>query len=70
MNSSAKEMANFLQFMILRGEFNGQRILQSTSFDRMEKPVSNLGASAGIKSGYGLHNMIVGAPVKLGKNGV
>lgn len=60
MNSSAKEMANFLQFMILRGEFNGQRLLQSTSIDRMEKPVSNLGASVGIKSGYGLHNMTQG----------
>jgi len=60
MNSSAKEMANFLQFMIFRGEFNGQRLLQSASIDRMEKPISNLGASVGIKSGYGLHNMTRG----------
>lgn len=60
MNSSAKEMANLLHFMILRGEFNGQRLLQSTSIDLMEKPVSNLGANVGIKSGYGLHNMIRG----------
>jgi CubicO group peptidase (beta-lactamase class C family) len=60
MNSSAKEMANFLQFMILRGEFNGQRLLQSASIDRMEKPVSNLGATVGIESGYALYNVARG----------
>jgi CubicO group peptidase (beta-lactamase class C family) len=59
-NASAKDMANFVNFMILRGKFNGEQLLQNTSIDRMETPTSNSGAAQGITAGYGLHNFTTG----------
>lgn len=59
-NSSTKEMANLLQFFIQRGEFAGQKILDTKSIDCMEKPTSTLGNALGITSGYGLNNMTKG----------
>ncbi len=59
-NASTADMANYLQFLIARGEHNQQRLLSAQSFTRMETPTSTLGAKAGTQSGYGLHNYVTG----------
>jgi CubicO group peptidase (beta-lactamase class C family) len=56
MNSSAGEMANYLQMMINRGRFNGGRLLRPASIDRMEAPTTTLAARSGHEFGYGLGN--------------
>lgn len=53
---SAKDMSNYLRFYLNRGQFEGKTILKSTSFDRMESPVSTWAAREGLKYGYGLSN--------------
>lgn len=60
LNASPKDMANFLQFLVARGEFNQLQLLSKTSFDRMETTKTTLGAQAGTKTGYGLHNYVTG----------
>lgn len=59
-NSSARDMANYLQFLIGRGSFNQQSLISENSFTRMETPTTTLGAQAGTRSGYGLHNYVTG----------
>lgn len=59
-NSSARDMANFLQLLITRGEFAGQQIIQPASLDRMEVPHTTLGSAKGIRAGYGLNNYTSG----------
>lgn len=59
-NSSPKDMANFLQFLVLRGAVNHQQIISTASIDRMETPETNLGFSVGVTSGYGLANYTTG----------
>ena len=65
-NSSARDMANFLQLFINRGKFinrgelTGQQIIQPTSLARMEVPHTTLGSAKGIRAGYGLHNYTSG----------
>lgn len=56
-NTSAKEMANFLSFFLNRGLFNDKRILNESSLDRMEKPLTSLSLSVPLEVGYGLHNV-------------
>lgn len=63
-NSSARDMANYLQFLIGRGSFNQQSLISENSFTRMETPTTTLGAQAGTTAGYGLHNSVSGYEAK------
>ena len=56
LNSSPKEMSNFLQMLIHRGKFNNKNYLSNTSIERMETPATTLAAKAGLLFGYGLAN--------------
>lgn len=64
MNSSARDMANYLQFLIDRGTFNQQPLISKDSFTRMETPTTTLGAQAGTNAGYGLYNSVSGYEAK------
>ncbi len=55
-NSSANDMANFVKFYINRGKVNDKQLISPESLIRMETAVSNNGAKAGQKAGYGLNN--------------
>jgi CubicO group peptidase (beta-lactamase class C family) len=55
-NASAREMANYVQFYLNRGSFEGTRIVGPSSIARMETPATSYGAQAGLTSGYGLSN--------------
>jgi CubicO group peptidase (beta-lactamase class C family) len=59
-NSSVSDMASYLHFLIARGSFNQQQILNEASIARMETPTTSLGAQAGALAGYGLHNYVDG----------
>lgn len=54
-NASANDMANYLQFYLNRGTFNGLQLLPPSAIDRMERPETTLGAREGLTTGYGLH---------------
>ncbi len=56
LNASALELMPFVQMLMNRGTYGGIKLLDSTSVDRMETPVTSLAAEAGSKAGYGLHN--------------
>jgi CubicO group peptidase (beta-lactamase class C family) len=59
-NSSARDMAPFVHFLLRRGSVAGAPLVSSASVDRMETPATTLGAAAGITSGYGLANFSSG----------
>ncbi|MDO8343186.1 MAG: serine hydrolase [Cellvibrio sp.] len=59
-NSSPKDMANFVHFLLLRGATSNQQLIPSTAIDRMETPETTLGNVSGIQSGYGLANYTSG----------
>jgi len=52
MNSSVKEMALFVQFLLNRGRVGEKQILSSELLDRAGKPTTTLAAKAGLKAGY------------------
>lgn len=52
LNSSIKEMALFIQFMLNRGAVGQERIISDSLFDRIGKPTTTLAAKAGLESGY------------------
>jgi len=52
MNSSIKEMALFVQFLLNRGAVGNTRIISDDLFSRIGKPSSTLAAEAGLASGY------------------
>lgn len=53
-NASARDMAAYLQFVLHRGEVNGEQVVPSWFFDRMQTPTRNWAAREGLKAGYGL----------------
>jgi len=55
-NTSAREMANFVQLFLNRGRFGDRTLLKAESIDRMESPRTSRAALAGLKTGYGLAN--------------
>jgi CubicO group peptidase (beta-lactamase class C family) len=55
-NTSAREMANFVQLLLHRGSFGGTRLLKPESIDRMETPRTTRAARAGVRTGAGLGN--------------
>lgn len=59
-NTSPKDFANFICFMLKRGEFFDKRIISESSIDRMESSQSSLNAQAGIEYTYGLGNRVSG----------
>jgi CubicO group peptidase (beta-lactamase class C family) len=56
LNAPALELMPFVQMLMNRGTYRGNKLLDSTSVYRMEIPVSSLSAQAGSNEGYGLHN--------------
>ena len=59
-NSSPKDMVNLVQLLLLRGATPNQQLVSSAAIDRMELSATTLGATAGIKAGYGLANYTSG----------
>jgi CubicO group peptidase (beta-lactamase class C family) len=59
-NSSPKDMANFLQFLLMRGATSNQQLISTASIDRMEIPETTLANQLGVKAGYGLANYTSG----------
>jgi CubicO group peptidase (beta-lactamase class C family) len=59
-NSSARDMAKFVQFMLLRGSTSTGPILAAASIDRMETPGTLPGNAAGVLAGYALANYTTG----------
>jgi CubicO group peptidase (beta-lactamase class C family) len=56
LNAPALELMPFVQMLMNRGTYHGNKLLDSASVDRMETPTASLAAEAGSKEGYGLHN--------------
>lgn len=52
MNSSIKEMALFVQFLLNRGAVGNAQIISDDLFNRIGKPSSTLAAETGLESGY------------------
>ncbi|WP_062067669.1 serine hydrolase domain-containing protein [Cellvibrio sp. OA-2007] len=59
-NSSPKDMANFMQFLLQRGATQNQQLIPRAAFDRMEIPTTTLGSTAQLTGGYGLANYTSG----------
>lgn len=55
-NSSPREMAEYLRFYLNRGAVNGVALVSPESIARMETPKTNLSVADGLTTGYGLHN--------------
>lgn len=60
LNASAKEMANLLQFLINKGQFQQKQILTPASLERMQHARTTLGAKQGLLGGHGLASMTTG----------
>jgi CubicO group peptidase (beta-lactamase class C family) len=52
MNSSAKEMALFVQFMLNRGRVDEKQIISGDLIDKVGKPTTTIAAQAGLENGY------------------
>jgi len=52
LNSSIKEMAHFVRFMLNRGSVGEDQIISKDLFDKIGKPATTLAARAGLQSGY------------------
>lgn len=59
-NSSARDMAHFVRFMLMRGATDAGRIVSEASIDRMETPTTLPGNAQGVLAGYGLYNYSTG----------
>ena len=59
-NSSARDMAKFVQFMLMRGSTAAGPIVSEASIDRMETPTTLPGNAQGVLAGYGLANYTSG----------
>ena len=59
-NSSARDMAQLVHLLLLRGTTPNARLVSEQSMDRMERPETTLGAAAGVVGGYGLANYTSG----------
>jgi len=52
LNSSIREMALFVQFIMNRGAVGEKQIISDSLFDKIGKPATTLAARAGLESGY------------------
>jgi len=59
-NSSARDMAKFIQFMVMRGSTADGPIVSEASIERMETPTTLPGNAQGVLAGYGLGNYTSG----------
>lgn len=59
-NSTARDMAEFLHFLLMRGSTANGQIVSAASMDRMETPSTMPGNAAGVLAGYGLANYTSG----------
>ena len=59
-NSSARDMAKFVQFMLMRGSTAAGPIVSEASIVRMETPSTLPGNAQGVLAGYGLANYTSG----------
>lgn len=59
-NSSPKDMANFVQFLLERGATSNRQLIPSAAMDRMEISETTLGSTSGLIAGYGLANYTSG----------
>jgi CubicO group peptidase (beta-lactamase class C family) len=59
-NSSARDMAKFVQFMLMRGSTSTGAIVSEASINRMETPTTLPGNAQGVLAGYGLANYTSG----------
>jgi CubicO group peptidase (beta-lactamase class C family) len=57
LHSTARDMAQFLRFLLNNGKINGQQWLRADLLDRMRVPNTTLAAKQGLKEGYGLAHM-------------
>lgn len=55
-NVRPADMAPFLQLLINRGSYRGERLLPEASVSRLETPKTTLAARSGLRYGYGLGN--------------
>lgn len=55
-NSSANDMAAYVQFYLNRGAVGGVQVVPPSFIDRMETPTRTWEAQQGLKAGYGLSN--------------
>jgi CubicO group peptidase (beta-lactamase class C family) len=54
LNASARDMANYLRFLLQRGSLDGTQLLQAASIERMERGETLPSAKLGRIAGYGL----------------
>ena len=59
-NSSPRDMAKFVQFLLMRGSTATGPIVSAASLDRMETPTTLPGNAKGIRAGYALANYTTG----------
>jgi CubicO group peptidase (beta-lactamase class C family) len=59
-NSSARDMANFVRFMLMRGSATRGPLVSEASIERMETPKTLAGNAQGVLAGYGLANYTSG----------
>ncbi len=52
LNSSTKEMALFVQFLLNRGRVGEEQIINKASIDRLGLPTTTIASKAGLKDGY------------------
>ena len=71
LNASARDMANYLRFLLQRGSLDGTQSLQAASIDRMERGETLPSAKLGRMAEYGLFNYesVYGPFVFHGHNG-
>lgn len=55
-NASPLDMAQMLKFFINDATVDSVSLISSASLQRMETPMTTIGARAGLEEGYGLHN--------------
>ena len=54
-NASARDMSQYVRFLLGRGTIGGKELLPRESLERMERSESSLASRAGLTVGYGLH---------------
>ncbi|MDH3497528.1 MAG: beta-lactamase family protein [Gemmatimonadota bacterium] len=54
-NASARDMAQYVRFLLNRGRVGGRQLLPAAAIERMERPRRSLTARSGLALGYGLH---------------
>jgi CubicO group peptidase (beta-lactamase class C family) len=59
LNTTPNELAHFVQLLLGRGTYQGDRILEPESIDRMERPTTSAASRKGLRRGYGLGNFMM-----------